>query len=191
MGYFEAFLLIGRLLVSRRTRSSSALLRRASRYGAPFREGDRWFYWYNTGLQNQHVLYTKKNVHSEEAEVFLDPNKWSEDGTSAVGRPLGTLALLGTTGSMSHGAHFSRGRSNGRAAMRGCTSNCGNRSALGREDTLADCAQVRAGYLRCTCASASKCCVPDSATQLESRGSVLGVAGEAPHCLLCSQGNVR
>ncbi|KFG63278.1 prolyl endopeptidase [Toxoplasma gondii RUB] len=55
------------------------------KYGVPFREGDMWFHWYNTGLQNQHVLYGRKSLTDETAEVVLDPNSWTEDGTAAVG----------------------------------------------------------------------------------------------------------
>jgi prolyl oligopeptidase len=49
----------------------------------PFKEGDLYFYFYNTGLQNQDILYVKKNLE-EQGEVFLDPNGFSEDGTVAL-----------------------------------------------------------------------------------------------------------
>ncbi|CBZ51639.1 Prolyl oligopeptidase (Precursor),related [Neospora caninum Liverpool] len=55
------------------------------KYGVPFREGDMWYNWYNTGLQNQNVLYARKSLHDEQARVVLDPNVWTEDGTAAVG----------------------------------------------------------------------------------------------------------
>ncbi len=51
--------------------------------GTPFKEGDLYFYSYNTGLQNQDILYMKKKLE-EEGEVFLDPNTFSEDGTVAL-----------------------------------------------------------------------------------------------------------
>jgi prolyl oligopeptidase len=51
--------------------------------GTPFKEGDLYFYSYNTGLQNQSVLYMKKSLE-EEGEVFLDPNGFSDDGTVAL-----------------------------------------------------------------------------------------------------------
>jgi prolyl oligopeptidase len=51
--------------------------------GTPFKEGDLYFYSYNTGLQNQDIIYKKKNL-DEEGEVFLDPNTFSEDGTVAL-----------------------------------------------------------------------------------------------------------
>lgn len=51
---------------------------------APFKEGGRYYYFKNDGLQNQSVLYTTDNLE-EEGEVFLDPNKFSEDGTVSLG----------------------------------------------------------------------------------------------------------
>ncbi len=53
------------------------------RMGTPFKEGDLYFYGYNTGLQNQNIIYMKKSLE-EEGEVFLDPNGFSEDGTVAL-----------------------------------------------------------------------------------------------------------
>ena len=49
---------------------------------APFKEGDYTYYYKNDGLQNQYVLYRKKG--SQEEEVFLDPNNFSEDGTTSL-----------------------------------------------------------------------------------------------------------
>ena len=50
---------------------------------SPFNEGDYTFYYYkNNGLQNQYVVYRKKD--SEDEEVFLDPNSFSEDGTISL-----------------------------------------------------------------------------------------------------------
>lgn len=50
---------------------------------APFRRGD-WLYFYkNDGLQNHSVLYRQKALEAE-AEVFLDPNNFSEDGTTSL-----------------------------------------------------------------------------------------------------------
>jgi len=53
------------------------------RYGIPFREGNRYFYTKNDGLQNQSVLYTVASL-SDEPRVLLDPNKLSTDGTVAL-----------------------------------------------------------------------------------------------------------
>ena len=50
---------------------------------APARHG-RWYYYYrNDGLQNQNVLY-RKPVEGGEEEVFIDPNKFREDGTISL-----------------------------------------------------------------------------------------------------------
>ncbi len=51
--------------------------------GTPFKEGSLYFYEFNTGLQNQDILYIKKDL-SGEGKVFLDPNTFSEDGTVAL-----------------------------------------------------------------------------------------------------------
>ena len=53
------------------------------KYGIPFKEGERYFYFKNDGLQNQSVLYTLKTLDAE-PQVLLDPNKLSEDGTVAL-----------------------------------------------------------------------------------------------------------
>ncbi|MGA0063300.1 MAG: prolyl oligopeptidase family serine peptidase [Flavobacteriaceae bacterium] len=49
----------------------------------PFKEGDYTYFYKNDGLQNQSVLYRKKG-DSEEAEVFLDPNTFTDDGTVSL-----------------------------------------------------------------------------------------------------------
>lgn len=52
--------------------------------GAPFIEGDYIYFSKNDGLQNQYVIYRKKTEDAK-PEVFLDPNKFSEDGTTSLG----------------------------------------------------------------------------------------------------------
>ncbi|RRO15892.1 prolyl oligopeptidase family serine peptidase [Flavobacteriaceae bacterium 14752] len=53
--------------------------------GAPFFEGDYVYFYKNDGLQNQSVLYRYKKGETEaEAEVFLNPNTFSEDGTTSL-----------------------------------------------------------------------------------------------------------
>lgn len=53
------------------------------RYNAPFRRGNKYFYFHNTGLQAQSVLYLQHSLEAE-AEVLLDPNALSEDGTVSL-----------------------------------------------------------------------------------------------------------
>ncbi|MCL8000903.1 S9 family peptidase, partial [Brucella sp. 21LCYQ03] len=50
---------------------------------APFEEGEFTYFYKNDGLQNQYVLYRKKGDKDKE-EVFLDPNKFSADGTTSL-----------------------------------------------------------------------------------------------------------
>ncbi|CAL9240837.1 unnamed protein product [Arabidopsis halleri] len=53
------------------------------RYDSPFRQGDKYFYFHNTGLQAQSVLYMQDDLDAE-PEVLLDPNTLSDDGTVAL-----------------------------------------------------------------------------------------------------------
>jgi prolyl oligopeptidase len=50
--------------------------------GSPFKEGNHFYYYKNDGLQNQYVVY-RVNENGND-EVFLDPNKFSEDGTTSL-----------------------------------------------------------------------------------------------------------
>ena len=53
------------------------------KYGVPFREGGRTFWFENSGLQNQSVLYVRDNRKAK-PRVLLDPNTLSSDGTVAL-----------------------------------------------------------------------------------------------------------
>lgn len=72
------------------------------KYSIPFKQGDRYFYFKNDGLQNQSVLYTLKSLDDEPA-VLLDPNKLSDDGTVA----LSGLAISEDGKLMAYGLSFS------------------------------------------------------------------------------------
>ncbi len=51
--------------------------------GSPFKEGKYTYFYKNDGLQNQDVLY--RQLASDKPEVFLDPNTFSEEGTTSLG----------------------------------------------------------------------------------------------------------
>lgn len=53
------------------------------KFGIPFEKGGRYFYSYNSGLQNQNVVYSTPSL-DDEAAVLIDPNTLSEDGTVAL-----------------------------------------------------------------------------------------------------------
>jgi prolyl oligopeptidase len=52
-----------------------------TRLSAPDKEGDYYYFYKNTGLQNQSIIYRTKNPSdTASAEVFLDPNSFSHNG---------------------------------------------------------------------------------------------------------------
>lgn len=51
---------------------------------APFKRGDYYYFYKNDGLQNQSILYRVTDFN-QEPEIFLDPNSFSDDGTTALG----------------------------------------------------------------------------------------------------------
>ena len=53
------------------------------KYGSPRQEGEYYYFSKNDGLQNQSVLYRQKGLQGTPA-VFLDPNRFSADGTVAL-----------------------------------------------------------------------------------------------------------
>ena len=72
------------------------------KYGIPFREGQRYFYTRNSGLQNQAVLYTVPSLDAQ-PQLVLDPNTLSADGTVALSglqvSPDGKLLAYGLSAS--------------------------------------------------------------------------------------------
>ena len=53
------------------------------KFSAPSKEGNFIYYSKNSGLQNQYVMY-REPVGGGEAELFLDPNTFSKDGTTSL-----------------------------------------------------------------------------------------------------------
>ena len=68
------------------------------RFSAPFKEGGKYFYFRNDGLQNQAVPGTMDKL-DDEPRLLLDPNKLSKDGTVALSgeavSPDGKLLAIG------------------------------------------------------------------------------------------------
>ncbi len=52
------------------------------KYFAPVKTGDKLFYFENSGLQNQNILYVRDG--DRPARVLIDPNSLSSDGTVAL-----------------------------------------------------------------------------------------------------------
>src|ERR1051325_4836412 len=79
------------------------------KYGAPFKKGGRYFFFKNSGLQNQAVLYMQSSLTAE-PQVLLDPNTLSADGTVALSTLAfsddGSLLVYGTSGSGSDWQEF-------------------------------------------------------------------------------------
>ena len=70
------------------------------KYSAPSRRGEWFIFAKNDGLQNQSVYYISKGLEGS-AELLLDPNKFSADGTSRLGAfswsPKGKYILYGVS----------------------------------------------------------------------------------------------
>ena len=53
------------------------------KFGSPFKEGGKYYFFKNDGLQNQNVLYAQETLNSE-PKMLLDPNTFSADGTTSL-----------------------------------------------------------------------------------------------------------
>ncbi len=58
-------------------------LQNYAKFTTPRKEGGRYFYQKNDGLQNQSVLYVLDSPTAS-PRVLIDPNSWSKDGTVAL-----------------------------------------------------------------------------------------------------------
>lgn len=54
------------------------------RFSAPHKQAGRYFYLYNSGLQDQSVLMVQDGLDGAPREL-LDPNAWASDGATALG----------------------------------------------------------------------------------------------------------
>lgn len=59
------------------------------KYEAPFKQGGRYYFFKNDGLQNQYVLYVQEDL-KDTPRLLIDPNSWSKDGTVALTGVLGS-----------------------------------------------------------------------------------------------------
>ncbi|ELB2047642.1 S9 family peptidase [Vibrio parahaemolyticus] len=78
-----AFDFLGQIPYRQQIRDLVANSQNYEKYSQPFVRGDYTYFYKNDGLQNQSVLYRRKG--EGEAEVFLDPNTFSEEGTTSLG----------------------------------------------------------------------------------------------------------
>jgi prolyl oligopeptidase len=53
------------------------------KFTIPVKKGSRYFYFRNSGVQNQRVLYVRDTVDGA-GRVLIDPNTWAKDGATAL-----------------------------------------------------------------------------------------------------------
>ncbi len=53
------------------------------KFGDFYKAGNHYFYFHNSGLQNQSVMYVMDSLHGP-PRVLLDPNTYRKDGTAAL-----------------------------------------------------------------------------------------------------------
>ncbi|MEP7270045.1 MAG: prolyl oligopeptidase family serine peptidase [Acidobacteriota bacterium] len=78
------FAYLERIPYRQRIRERLEKLYNYPKIGAPSRRGEYYYFSKNDGLQNQSVLYRQKGLDGT-PEAFLDPNKFSADGTARMG----------------------------------------------------------------------------------------------------------
>jgi prolyl oligopeptidase len=55
------------------------------KYSVTWREGSMYYYTHHVGLAAQAVVMQSKTLEGDDAVVFIDPNKLTEDGTASLG----------------------------------------------------------------------------------------------------------
>ncbi|HKY82415.1 MAG TPA: prolyl oligopeptidase family serine peptidase [Sphingobium sp.] len=69
----------GRSILRRRLQTLFA----HGRFTLPRKAGGRYFYGYNSGLQNQTPLFVREGLSGTQ-RLLIDPNPWAKDGTAAL-----------------------------------------------------------------------------------------------------------
>ena len=69
----------GRAILHKRMRALFA----HGRFTLPRKAGNRYFYGYNSGLQNQTPLFVREGLSGRQ-RLLIDPNDWARDGTAAL-----------------------------------------------------------------------------------------------------------
>ncbi|MEW6197256.1 MAG: prolyl oligopeptidase family serine peptidase [Planctomycetota bacterium] len=77
------FKFLGEIPAREKIRARITRLWDFEKYGTPFKEGGRYFYSKNDGLQPQAVIYVTEALNAE-PRVLIDPNMFSADGTVAL-----------------------------------------------------------------------------------------------------------
>lgn len=54
------------------------------KYSPPFNKGKNWFFFENSGKQNQSVLYVSSTPEGKDKKVIFDPNIYDKEGTTSV-----------------------------------------------------------------------------------------------------------
>ena len=78
------FKFLNKISYRKRLKGRIKQLNNYEKIGAPFIEGDYEYYYKNSGLQNHSIVYRKELKDNSNAEVFIDPNAFSSDGTVAL-----------------------------------------------------------------------------------------------------------
>ncbi len=74
---------LGQGTLRRRLRKRLASLLNYPKRTTPFKAAHRYFHFRNNGLQNHNVLFVQESLTSA-AEAILDPNSFSDDGSTAM-----------------------------------------------------------------------------------------------------------